>query len=281
MRNHGRYGIGAFALALSCTGAAQQMDNCPAEASVAPAYADMTAALMRPGAARPAMTEEGAAAHRAYQDLVMRNDWARLCRYRVANRTLPPSAERVVFLGASTTENWGVAAPELFSGNVINRGIGGQTTQQLLLRFTQDVLSLRPRVLHLMASSNDIIAASSPGGVTIETVQEAIDTMVTLARGHNITVVLGSNFPTSRIPWAPGLKPAPMVMKWNVWLKDYAQNKGLTFVDYHALLRDDAGGIPAALANDGVHPNRDGYARITPLARAAVAKALGNAEPGN
>jgi lysophospholipase L1-like esterase len=187
----------------------------------------------------------------------------------------------VVFLGASTTEYWGVAEPGLFSGNVINRGIGGQTTQQLLLRFSQDVLSLRPRVLHLMASSNDIIAASGPGGVTPETVQQAIETMVTLAREHKITVVLASNFPTSHIPWAPGLTPAPLVIKWNAWLKEYAQTKGLAFVDYHAALRDETGGIPAALANDGVHPNRDGYARITPIARAAIARALGNAEANN
>ena len=204
MENLFKYIIGALALTLSCTSAAQQVDNCPAEAQIAPGYADMLGELMTPGTAPPAMTEEGATARRAYQDLVTRNDWARLCRYRALNRTLPPSASRVVFLGASTTEYWGAADPGLFSGNVINRGIGGQTTQQLLLRFTQDVLALRPRVLHLMASSNDIVAASSPGGVTLETVQQAIDTMVTLARDHKITVVLASNFPTSRIPWAPG-----------------------------------------------------------------------------
>jgi lysophospholipase L1-like esterase len=280
MESKGKYVIGALALALSCTSAAQQLDNCPSEAKVAPGYAAMLGGLMTPGAARPVMTEADAAAYRAYQALVTRNDWARLCRYREVNRTLPPSASRVVFLGASTTEYWGVADPGLFSGDVVNRGIGGQTTQQLLLRFTQDVLSLRPRVLHLMASSNDIVAASSPGGVTLETVQQAIDTMVSLAREHKISVVLASNFPTARIPWAPELKPAPLVMKWNAWLKEYAQTKGLAFVDYHAVLRDEAGGIPAALANDGVHPNREGYARITPLARAAIARALRDAEPG-
>lgn len=279
MEHEIRYAIGALVLAMSCTSAAQQLDNCPSEAQIAPGHADRLEALMTPGAASPAMTQEGAAAHKAYQDLVTRNDWARLCRYRASNRALPPSASRVVFLGASTTENWAAADPGLFSGNVINRGIGGQTTQQLLLRFTQDVLSLRPRVLHLMASSNDIVAASSPGGVTLETVQQAIDTMVTLARDHKITVVLASNFPTSRIPWAPGLAPAPLVTKWNAWLKEYAQTRGIAFVDYHAVLRDEAGGIPATLANDGVHPNREGYARITPIARAAIARALGKAEP--
>jgi lysophospholipase L1-like esterase len=272
-----RFVIGLLALTLHCATAAQPLDNCPSNTPIAPGYGAMLDALMTPGAAQPAMTEADAAARKAYQDLVTRNDWARLCRYRASNRALPPSPSRVVFLGASTTEYWGVADPVMFSGNVINRGIGGQTTQQLLLRFTQDVLSLQPRVLHLMASSNDIIAASTPGGMTLETVQQAVDTMVSLARSHNITVVLASNFPTSRIPWAPGLAPAPVVMRWNAWLKEYAEARGLAFVDYHAILRDEAGGMPITLANDGVHPNRDGYARITPIARAAIARALGNA----
>lgn len=239
----------------------------------------MLDAVMTPGAAPPAMSDADAAAYRAYQERVTRNDWARLCRCRAANRKLAPSAARVVFLGASKTENWALADPDLFSGNVINRGIGGQTTKQLLLRFSQDVLSLQPRVLHLMASSNDIIAASNPEGVTLETVQQGIDTMVTLARSRRITVMQGSNFPTSRIPWPPGLAPAPVVIKWNAWLKEYVQARGLAFVDYHAMLSDTSGGIPAALASDGVHPNRDGYARIPPLARAAIAKALGRTEP--
>lgn len=279
MIKRSRYVVGTLALALSSVSLAQALDNCPSDPLVAPGYAAMLDAVMTPGATRPAMSDTDAAAYRAYQELVTRNDWARLCRYRAANRKLAPSATRVVFLGASTTEYWGLAEPNMFGGNVVNRGIGGQTTQQLLLRFSQDVLSLQPRVLHLMASSNDILAVSNPGGVTLETVQQAIDTMVTLARNHKITVVLGSNFPTSRIPWAPGLAPAPVVIEWNAWLKEYAQAKGLAFVDYHAMLSDKSGGIPAALANDGVHPNRDGYARITPLARAAIAKALGNTDP--
>lgn len=274
MRSFKRHGMGAVLLALSGIAAASPSDNCPPPVPVPAAVEAMLGALMTPGAPRPALSAADGAAMKAYETAQTRNDWAQLCRYRKANGLLPPSDARVVFLGASTTEFWGVADPDFFRGNVVNRGIAGQTTQQLLLRFQQDVLALKPRVLHLMASSNDIRAAAEPGGFGIQTLQDAIVTMVTLAQSQGITVVLASNFPTSHMPWAPELKPASAIIQYNGWLKDFAASRQLAFVDYHAVLRDDEGGMQRALTNDGVHPNRDGYARVTPIARAAIAKAL-------
>ncbi len=253
---------------------AQSPDNCPPKDPLSAERVGMVAAMMVPGAPRPVITAADVARRQQAEALASKTDWAQLCRFRADNRLFTQSEVSAVFLGASTTEFWTAADPELFNDTVINRGIGGQTTQQLLLRFHQDVLSLKPRVLHLMASSNDILAASVAGGMTLESAQHYLDTMVTLARQEGITVILGSNFPTSALPWAPGVKPAPMVAQWNAWLKGYAAARKIDSVDYYALLSDESGGLPAALSNDGVHPNRVGYARLSVLVRSALRNAL-------
>lgn len=200
-------------------------------------------------------------------------DWAQLCRYRNENAALPPaSGARVVMLGDSITEGWKPADPAFFGGDVIDRGISGQTTGQMLLRLRSDVIELRPAVVHIMAGTNDI--AGNRGAQSIETVQGNLASMVELARAHGIHVVLAAIPPVRRFYWNPQVEPVATVAAMNAWLREYAQRKGLTWVDYGAVLGDGAGGIKAEFSGDGVHPNAAGYAAMRPLAQAAIARAL-------
>ncbi len=195
-----------------------------------------------------------------------------LCRYRTENRTLPAATrKRVVFIGDSITESWRTAVPALFTGDVIDRGVSGQTTTQMLARFRTDVIDLRPTVVHIMGGINDI---ARPPGTALT--RSNIMAMVDLARVHGITVILGSVTPSSAFQGSPQLKPGPHIAWLNDWLRRYAKAEGLAFVDYHAALRDDDLGIRDGLSNDGLHPNRHGLEIMTPLAHAAIARALGD-----
>jgi lysophospholipase L1-like esterase len=200
-------------------------------------------------------------------------DWGQRCRYWHENQQLPPaSAGRVVFLGDSITEAWKGADPDLFSHDVLNRGVGGQTTEQLLLRLRADVIELHPRVLHLMAGTNDI--AGNNGPTTLALIEGNLASLIEAARAHGIVVILGSVPPAAHIPWSPRVEPAPAVAAVNTWLRDYASREHLIYVDYHAALADERGAFRATLSDDGVHPNAAGYAVMGPLARAALAQAL-------
>jgi lysophospholipase L1-like esterase len=193
-----------------------------------------------------------------------------LCHYRDINRALPrPTRRRVIFFGDSITEQWKMGAPELFTGDVIDRGISGQNTTQMLLRFRQDVLDLHPRVVHIMGGINDI---NTPVGTSLT--QANIESMVDLAKAHGIVVILGAITPSSRFWLFPEVKPAPRIAALNAWLKDYARSKGMIYVDYHTPLADGEQGLRADLGDEGLHPNRLGYAVMTPLAKAAIARAL-------
>jgi len=190
-----------------------------------------------------------------------------LCRYAQANAELLASGRRpeVVFFGDSITENWVPGDPGLFAGGrFVGRGIGGQTSAQMLVRFHADVVALRPRTVHIMAGTNDI---AGNGGVTSETAyQDNIRAMVEIARAHRIRVVLASVPPAARFFWRPEVKPADQIRRLNAWLRDYARREGLRFVDYHAPLATADGGMRPEFAIDGVHPNRQGYAAMRPLA---------------
>jgi lysophospholipase L1-like esterase len=193
-----------------------------------------------------------------------------LCHYREANRALRASSDcRVIFLGDSITENWGRAAPELFDGEIINRGISGQNTAQMLARFRFDVLDLSPRVVHIMAGLNDICI---PSGTTL-TISNIIS-MVELARASNVRVVLGAITPSNQFWLFPNLAPVAQIVALNKQLREYVSKQHVEFVDYHLALAGDDGGIRDDLSNEGLHPNRNGYAIMTPLARAAVNRAL-------
>jgi lysophospholipase L1-like esterase len=197
------------------------------------------------------------------------NDWPYLCRYRSANAALrtPP---RVILMGDSITEFWVRGDPTVFGDEIIGRGITGQTTPQMLLRFFQDVINLHPQIVHIMAGTNDI--AGNTGPTTEQDVENNIIAMVELARVHHIRVVLASIPPASAFPWNPSLKPASTIVKINAWLRSYASKSGCRYVDYYSLLADSNGGFRPELSNDGVHPNRDGYAAMRPLLFSAIRK---------
>ena len=196
-------------------------------------------------------------------------DWPGLCRYRAANTAMTPGSAKVVFIGDSITENWLMADPGLFSGSVVNRGIGAQTSAQMLLRFRADVVALRPAVVHILAGTNDV--AGNNGPVSPRDFQNNMESMVEIAKANGIRVVIGSIPPAAAFSWQPAMRPAPRIAALNAWLRDYATRKGLVYVDYHAALSGPGGELRSALGNDGVHPNRDGYAVMRRLAERAIA----------
>ena len=205
------------------------------------------------------------------------DDWAALHRYRTENAALAaptPDEDRVVFYGNSITEGWAPLFPVMFPGKpYIGRGISGQTTPQLLIRFHQDVVALRPKVVVILAGTNDI--AGNTGPSTLELIEDNLMAMTELARQHGIRVILSSVLPVYDYPWKPGLEPAPKIIALNAWMRRYATDVGETYLDYHSAMADARGGLPVALASDGVHPNDAGYRIMGPLANAAIARALG------
>jgi acyl-CoA thioesterase-1 len=211
------------------------------------------------------------------------NDWPFLAKYREANKLLPPASPdetRVVFMGDSITEGWGLKATsrtpdrgQFFPGKpYINRGISGQTTPQMLVRFRQDVVLLKPKVMVLLAGTNDI--AENTGKETLEEIGNNIASMSELARANGIRVVLCSVLPASDFQWRKGLEPAPKIRELNAWIKDFAAKNGFVYVDYYANMANSEGGLKAELSPDGVHPNKAGYDIMAPLAEAAIVEAL-------
>jgi lysophospholipase L1-like esterase len=200
------------------------------------------------------------------------NDWAGICRFRQANVELAAAAQRprVVFMGDSITENWGLADPGFFSAGIVNRGISAQTTAQMLLRFRPDVVALHPAVVHILAGTNDV--AGNNGPASPQDFQNNIQSMVELARANGIRVILGSIPPAAAFSWRPGMRPTPRIRALNEWLRDYAARNGLGYVDYYTALAGPAGELRPALSNEGVHPNRDGYVVMRRLAEAALAR---------
>ncbi|MCO7464176.1 MULTISPECIES: SGNH/GDSL hydrolase family protein [Stenotrophomonas] len=204
-------------------------------------------------------------------------DWPELQRYRDANAQLPaavPGQPRVVFFGDSITEGWGrEGSAGFFPGKGwLNRGISGQTTAQMLVRFPQDVLALKPQVVVILAGTNDI--AGNTGPSTQAMIEDNLHAMVDLARAHGIAVVLASVLPVSDYPWLPGTAPAPKVRALNTALKRYADAQQMVYLDYYTPMANKAGGLDPQLADDGVHPTAKGYAVMAPLAEAAVKHAL-------
>jgi lysophospholipase L1-like esterase len=207
----------------------------------------------------------------------LHTDWGWLARYQPANARVPlAGAPRIVFLGDSITQGWYDKVPGFFVPGRIGRGISGQTTPQMLLRFRQDVIDLKPTVVQIMAGTNDI--AGNTGPMTAAQSQANIMSMVELARAHGIRVILASIPPADHFPWRPGLATAPRIAQMNVWLRDYAARTGAVYADYWNALHDgDA--FRADLTYDGVHPNAAGYAVMAPVADAAIRAALARPAP--
>ncbi|HJP58526.1 MAG TPA: SGNH/GDSL hydrolase family protein [Gemmatimonadaceae bacterium] len=206
----------------------------------------------------------------------MRTDWPNLAKYRDANAKLGPPApgeNRVVFMGNSITEGWGQYFATMFAGKpYIDRGISGQTTPQMLVRFRQDVIALKPRVVVILAGINDI--AGNTGPSSLEMIEDNLASMTEIAQANGIRVVLSSVLPAFDFPWRPGLEPAPKVIALNKWIKDYAAKRGAVYLDYHSAMADANGGMRAGLASDGVHPTEAGYRVMAPLAEQAIAESL-------
>lgn len=188
-------------------------------------------------------------------------DWANLNRYKSDNsklELLSPKEKRVVFMGNSITEGWLRIHPFFFENKpYIDRGISGQTTSQMLLRFRQDVLNLKPSIVVILAGINDI--AENTGPITLEEIAANIFSMVELAKAHNIEVIMCTVLPASNFPWRPGMDPGPKVVKLNTILKSYASQNNISFVDYYTPMVNDALGLKKELGDDGVHPNKKGY----------------------
>ena len=202
-------------------------------------------------------------------------DFADLAHYRDADVQLPPPAageNRVVFMGDSITEGWKLQ--ESFPGKpYINRGISGQTSSQMLLRFRPDVINLKPKVVVILAGTNDL--AENTGPVTLDQVENNLASMADLASANGIRVVMCSIVPTVRYWWHPGSEnPAPKIAELNKWIKAYAAEKNYPYVDYFSAMADKEGGLPKNLSPDGVHPSAAGHAIMAPLVEAAIEKAL-------
>lgn len=200
-------------------------------------------------------------------------DWGRIDHFRERNLALPASdGRRVVFMGDSITHGWSSQPWFSAHGNYVGRGISGQTAQQMLVRFRADVIDLNPRVVHIMAGTNDL--AENTGPETDAEIEGAIASMVELAQAHGIAVVLAAIPPTVDFPWRRGLNPAPRIARINARLRDYAASRRAVFVNYGDVLAMPDGAMKTEFTADGVHFSAAGYAAIEPLAAAAIAKAL-------
>jgi len=243
-------------------------DPCAAVESAPPVVTAYMTAVAQAKAARTAAPVPSVEALKIYNDWQQRllaSDFGGLCHYQAANAKLPPAGtNRIVFFGDSITELWGIAAPELFRDDVINRGVSGQSTAQMVGRFRADVIALHPKIVHILAGTNDI--AGNTGPTQLPWIEANIETMVDLARAHHIIVVLGAIPPSSRFKWRPAITPAATIIAYDRWLADFARRERLRFVDYHALLDDGNGGIRPELTDDGTHPNAAGFRLMTSVA---------------
>jgi len=255
---------------------AQEPGNLPETTAPAPAQTAPASATQAAPAAQPAPAPARDAYWTAH-DKQLLSDFGWLARFKEDDLKLAPPAtgeDRVVFMGDSITEGWHFrGADGFFDGKpYINRGISGQTTPQMLVRFRQDVIDLKPRVVVILAGTNDI--AGNTGPETLEQIEENLASMTDMAAANRIRVVLCSILPAFDYPWKPGLTPAPKILELNRWIKAWATDHGYVYVDYHSAMKDDRDGLPPALSHDGVHPLPAGYAVMTPLIEAGIQQAL-------
>lgn len=241
-------------------------------------HLSLPALAQQPAASIPSTGFGGLDQYRASRIAVYTDDFGQLARYREADAALAPPAageNRVVFLGDSITDYWKL--PDYFPGKpYINRGVDGQTTPEMLVRFRQDVIALHPKVVVVLAGTNDI------AGVTGRTLNEDIEanyaSMAELARGHGIRMVFASVLPvhnyTHDAEESFALRPRERILALNEWMKDYCAKNGLVYLDYFSALVDERGMLKRALADDGVHPTDAGYKIMASLAEKAIRKAL-------
>lgn len=220
--------------------------------------------------------EQKEAAWKKAQDDQLHNDWANLGRFHADNIKIGmPSKDekRVVFMGNSITEGWLRIDSDFFKKNhYVDRGISGQTTPQMLIRFKPDVINIKASVVVILAGINDI--AGNTGPSTLEMIEDNLSSMVEIAQANNVKVVLSSVLPAYDFPWRPGLEPAEKVVKLNAWIKKFAESHKCVYVDYFTPMADEKHALKADLGTDGVHPNLKGYKIMEPLVEKAIETAL-------
>lgn len=189
----------------------------------------------------------------------LRDDWPWLGRYADENRKLIASGAKtnIVFMGDSITEGWRSKRPDFFKAGRVGRGIGGQTTPQMVLRMMADVVALKPRYVHIMAATNDV--AGNTGPITPAQTFDNFRMMTAIAQANRIQVIIASVPPADRFPWRPGLETIKPIREINAWLKSYAKNAGATWIDYWPVLADENSVMKPGMATDGVHPTEQGY----------------------
>lgn len=207
---------------------------------------------------------------------VQAQDWPNLNKYQNENANLKPIApgdKRIVFMGDSITEFWSVTDSEYFAGKpYVNRGISGQTTPQMLVRFRADVIALKPAIVVILAGINDI--AGNTGPATLDMIANNIFSMAELAKANNIKVILCSVLPAYDFSWKPNQNPAEKVVALNKMIKNYADANGILYLDYFSAMKDERNGLKTAYSGDGVHPNKLGYHVMAPLAEKAITEVL-------
>ena len=284
MRNNFRFAVGSFVALMVC--ALWPIAKVQAQA---PATTQTPATAQAPGEGSTKPTENCAAlaelVAKMEPQLARMKDWPALARYREDNAKLPAPAkgeQRVVFMGDSITDAW--VQPRFggfFPGKpYVGRGISGQTTPQMLVRFRWDVIALQPKVVVILAGTNDL--AGNTGPITLEETEGNLASMAELARAHGIRVVLASVIPVSNYAHERDEKAADMrikrppeqILQLNAWIKKYAAEKGDVYLDYFSAMVDDQGLLKKELSEDGLHPNVAGYAVMAPLAEKAIDAAL-------
>jgi len=227
---------------------------------------------------KPLTGAEKLAQYRASRTQLLMDDFGELSRYQAANAQLPPprpTEQRVVFFGDSITDRWKL--DDYFPGKpYINRGISGQTTPQMLIRFRQDVVDLHPKLVIILAGTNDI--AGNTGPETLEQIEGNFASMAELARAHHIGVIYASILPVHEYTPEAGdmftQRPPKKIVALNRWLQDYCKSNGFLYLNYFSAAADEKGNLKKELAEDGLHPNEAGYRIMAPLAEAAIDKAL-------
>jgi lysophospholipase L1-like esterase len=204
-------------------------------------------------------------------------DWAWLCRYREENRLLASGdAPLVVFIGDSITEGWAASDTQNFDKQWAGRGIGGQTSAQVLLRFYQDAIGLKPKVIHLLVGGNDV--ARNAGALDATAFKDNVRAMADLACANNITLVLGTILPAKQYYWRKEIEPVEEIRTLNRWLAEFAAIHRIRLVDYYAPMATPQGAMRAELTDDGVHPNQQGYQVMRQALETALTDALADDE---
>ncbi len=202
------------------------------------------------------------------------NDWPNLSHYALANQRLLAAGKpnNIVFMGDSITQGWPDKRPGFFLQGRVSRGIGGQTSGQMVLRMMADVVALKPHIVHIMAGTNDI--AGNTGPMTSQQTIDNVDMMTAIARAHDIDVLIGSIPPAAKFPWRPGLETVQSIASLNRALAALARARDVIFVDYTDILSDSSGGMKAGFAYDGVHPDSAGYSAMESLLEPVIIEAM-------